>query len=385
VKQLGGTTKGKTGPCPLIEGLNAARNYTPAQSYGSFIPSYHSGVMRELVTWICSAPNPPIRVDGHNIIDPNLASTELTTSNYDPNWPIKSCTPFDQFPAVPSPSDTEYALLDAPAIQAKFLRAYLPPAQFENRPEAAFAPVDWSEARYQGLNVAALQNASGLFVQPTTASVEAALSVATAGPEGVLEPDWTSTNPAVYPLPTVTYAIVPVGAEPAAEGNAMRTLLDSVLAFTGGAESSALPDGFVPLPSAMYQRSLSDVLSDITIAKSTTPPPHKGGGGGKPPATTTTTSTTTTTEAPSGLGATTHSVPPTTVVHHHSSGIPNPVAPVVQAAKSIAPAVVHFAGVVLHSSAFRWALPVVGGVGVVSAVPGGLLLFSRRRRRAKVT
>jgi hypothetical protein len=386
VKQLGGTPTGKTSPCPLIEGLNAAKNYTPAQSYGSFIPSYHSGVTRELVTWICSAPNPLIRVDGHNIDDPNLASTELTTSSWDPTWPIKSCAPFDQFPAVPSPSDTEYALLNAPAIQAKFLRAYLPPAQFENRPEAAFAPLDWSEARYQGLDVAALQNASGVFVQPTPASVEAGLSAATVGPDGVLDPDWTSTNPAVYPLPSVTYAIVPVGAEPAAEGNSMRTLLDSLLAFTGGAESAELPDGYVPLPSAMYQSALSDVLTDITIAKSTTPPPHKGGGGGSKPPATTTTSTTTTTEVPSGLGATTPaSLPPTTVVHHHSSGAPNPVAPVVQVAKSIAPAVIHFAGVVLHSSAFRWALPVVGGVGVVSAVPGGLLLFSRRRRRARVT
>ena len=67
---------------------------------------------------------------------------------------------------------------------------------------------DWGDAAYFGLNAASLLNASGHFVAPSASSIDAALTEATELPNGTLAYDYTTTDPAAYPTPMVTYAAV---------------------------------------------------------------------------------------------------------------------------------------------------------------------------------
>ena len=62
--------------------------------------------------------------------------------------------------------------------------------------------MNWYEALYFGLNSAALQNAAGQFVAPSSASIDAALADATTNPDGTLAFTYTDTSDAAaYPEP----------------------------------------------------------------------------------------------------------------------------------------------------------------------------------------
>lgn len=360
------------GPCPLMYALNTVSGYGSAGAYGVFLPSYQSGVTRQLFDWICSSPNEPVHIDGVNVDDPNLASHELTSSTFDHSWPIKTCRPVDGFPAVPSPNSASYALVNSPAIQVKFLRQYLPPPLTESHPAAAFAPMDWSEAAYLGLNAVALQNAAGGFVLPTNGSVEAGLTAAKTGPFGVLEPSFTAKNNGAYPLPEVTYAVVPTTKLTSTTASQLQSLLDELLTFTGGSQSNRLPAGYTPLPSWLYARALAEVKSEIVAA------PSKSHSGGGPTTTTTTTTTvpvTTTTSSTVPATTTTSTVPATT-----TSSVPVTTTTIPTAHHAGPPPVVHFAPVVLEGSGARLALPLIVGGGGFSLIPGTLLLARRRVR-----
>ena len=74
---------------------------------------------------------------------------------------------------------------------------------------AGFAPMNWAESLYYGLNAAQLENAAGDFVAPTAASIDAAVSDATANPDGSLAFSYTKADAAAYPMPSVVYAAVP--------------------------------------------------------------------------------------------------------------------------------------------------------------------------------
>jgi hypothetical protein len=372
------------GPCPLMYAMNTVKGFGTADSYGVFLPSYQSGVTRELINWICNAPNAPVIVDGARVHDPNLARHELTTSTFDNRWPIKDCAPFDGFPAIPSPNSAQYALVNSPAIQVKFLRQFLPPPQTESHPAAAFAPVDWSEARYLGLNAIALQNAAGYFVAPTVASVEAALTLTRPGPYGVLEPSFTTRNKDNYPLPEITYAVVPTAKLTTTSATQMQSLLDELLNFTGGTDSSHLPAGFAPLPAWLYKRALGEVTTEI-VAPPVKPQHGGSGGGGGGGTTTTTTSTTTTTTippttttAPAPTTTTSSTVPPTTT----TSTVPPTTSTVARARHIGPPPAVHYSAVLLQGSGSRLAFPLIVAGGCLSIIPGTLLLARRRARSA---
>jgi hypothetical protein len=362
-------TPSPAGPCPLMYVLNSVTGFGSAGSYGVFLPSYQSGMTRELIDWMCTAPNVPVSVDGVRVTDPHFAWQELTKSTFDTSWPIKACKAFDGFPAITSPNSAEYALVNSPAIQVKFLRQFLPPPDTENHPAAGFAPVDWSEARYLGLDDVALQNAAGYFVAPTDASVEAALALAKSGPYGVLEPNFTKATSDSYPIPEVTYAVVPTAKLTATTAAQLQEALDELLNFTGGSTSSHLPAGYAPLPSWLYQRALADVKGEIVAPSS-----KKSGGGGS--------GTTTTTTVP--VTRTTSTVPPTTTsstVPSTTTTVPATTTTIRIAPESRPPAPVHFAPVVLQSSGARLALPLIVGGGGFSLFPGTFLLARRRVRQ----
>lgn len=98
---------------------------------------------------------------------------------------------------------------------------------------------------------------------PTQQSLDAAVTDAKTNADGSLTPDYTSTDANAYPMPSITYAVVPTrGATPtqAAQDQAM---LSQLLNLTAGPDTSDLPAGFVPLPSALYQEAQADIVQDF--------------------------------------------------------------------------------------------------------------------------
>lgn len=152
--------------------------------------------------------------------------------------------------------------------------------------------VDLPTARRFGLPTARILNAAGVAVAPTQESILAGYQAMRADEHGVLVADVTALDPAAYPLVKVDYAMVPIApASPVLVANLKR-----VLQYATGDGQANLPAGYVPLPSALRQRT-QQVANQIAVRSSTT---------------TTTTTVPPTTVPPTTVPPTT--VPPTTVL-----------------------------------------------------------------------
>ena len=296
-----------------------AGDYSP-QTFGSFNSNVASGSSYQATQWLCNAPDSTFQVPvdevGHSspvqvsIKDGNVAADTLTTPPLGssiwppyPNapWVYPDCHGYSAFPAL-SATANNYGPAQSPAFQAKAMRSWcyggsvLPQPPNPQDPCAAFGLMDTSEAQFYGLSTAAVENASGNFVAPTTAALEAAATAFTpcptgdlSCPEGTYTIDYGDTDPAAYPMANITYAIVPTGTLSHDEGTAVKDLLTNLVTYS---HSGALPAGYAPLPTALYTAAMTDIGNDITVAPA-------------PPTTTTTTtashgSSTTTTTYSSG-------------------------------------------------------------------------------------
>jgi phosphate transport system substrate-binding protein len=135
--------------------------------------------------------------------------------------------------------------------------------------------VDSSEAAYYGLPTAKIENAAGRFVKATPASVVAALKDATKGPDGILQPDYTTKDPKAYPMPSVTYVTAPTAGISDGAGTTLRGLLH--YAITRGRTRE--PGGYVPLPKSLVSKSAA-IVSQIPGSTPTLGSTGSGGGGG---------------------------------------------------------------------------------------------------------
>ena len=93
--------------------------------------------------------------------------------------------------------------------------------------------MDSSEASFYGLYTASMENAAGNFVTPTVANLEAALAKLTPCPGGTLscpvgtyKVDYTTPNADAYPMPDVTYAMVPTTPLSPSTATALKNLFD---------------------------------------------------------------------------------------------------------------------------------------------------------------
>ena len=77
------------------------------------------------------------------------------------------------------------------------------------------------------------------------------------------------TPPRAYPMPDITYALVPTAPQAPAQAKAMKDLLTNLVDVSNGDGAAPLPPGYYPLPTSMYQTALGDINSDITAAPST--------------------------------------------------------------------------------------------------------------------
>jgi hypothetical protein len=259
-------------PCPAMEFLNKVTGFLPEESYAAYVRSDTAGVTDELFGWLCSAPDHSVTIGTTPANETETAAQIIDATQWSDSSLDGTCPKTDQFPALETP-----AVLNAdknPQNQAKALYTQVSPGTEPPR-QAGFADMNWYEAQYFGLNAASLQNASGAFVAPSEASIDAAISDATTEPNGTLSFDYTNTSDtAAYPEPVVFYAAVPTAAQPAAQAAAEKGVLENILALTSSSAKATLPPGIVALTSTLTARAEADIAKDIVTQ------PTKAGGGG---------------------------------------------------------------------------------------------------------
>ena len=130
--------------------------------------------------------------------------------------------------------------------------------------------MDQSTADYYGLPTVKIQNAKGKFVSATPNAVQAGLKHLKKGKDGFATPDYTTKDPKAYPIPTVTYSIVPTNKIDPLAGGVMKTFLD--WATTDGQKGTALAKGYVPLPANLAAQAKTVIDQIPGHAKNPTDP-----------------------------------------------------------------------------------------------------------------
>jgi len=100
-------------------------------------------------------------------------------------------------------------------------------AQVISSTQGAIGYVDYSDAQALELKYAAVKNASGKYVAPTTASASAALVGATVNPDLTYDP-LNATGPKVYPITSPTYIIAYQNQTDANKGAALKSFLSYI-------------------------------------------------------------------------------------------------------------------------------------------------------------
>jgi hypothetical protein len=275
---------------PLSADAVANAGVTP-QQFGSFMSDVPSGSSYETTDWLCHAPNPALTVNVFEtgpsgdpvatpvaVNDPNAAATTFTTAPQSAVWPpsgdsraswvFPTCDGISNFPSI-SGTSSSFSAAQSPALQAYKMRGFaygsgqLPQPINEEDPVAAFGIMDSSEASFYGLGEASLENASGNFVAPTALSVQAGLAaaklctaVSPTCPANTYEFNWSNPDPTAYPMPDITYAIVPTAGVNAATTTAISNLLTNMIHYSSSA-SGTLPAGYYPMPAGMANAALA--------------------------------------------------------------------------------------------------------------------------------
>ncbi len=394
--------------------------------FGSYMSNVATGASLQATSWICNQPNVAFNATVNEVgkanpvsvpvTDQHLASTTLITppvgstiwppvDNPTAVWPFPStCKGISTIPGIGAltSSDISFGLAQQPSGQARDIRtwAYSDPAAFVPGPGAlprvAFGVMDTSETSYYGLNDASLQNASGAFVAPTAASLEAAANdLKPCGADDLTCPpntyavDYGNTDPAAYPMPVVTYAVVDKTPQPAAAATTLKNLLTNLVSFS---HTGSLPFGYAPLPTAMYQAAISEINAGVVAQptaskKSTTRSATSGSPAGSP----TGGSSTTGSDGFSGASSTDFSstLPLSGSADTAGSGGANGGGKGGSGTSTASNGRSLPTGLLLVSlaEATRFLLPAIVLLALASLIGGSLLLFgpgARRRRESEV-
>jgi hypothetical protein len=138
-----------------------------------------------------------------------------------------------------------------------------PYARFGTEPlgyRALFSVLDTGDTAGFDVPVAAIPNHAGRYVQPTNASMAAALSSMVTAKNGITQQvNLSSNNPAAYPLTMVIYAMVPTHGVSQATADLVARWLRYVVGpgQVPGDEPGQLPPGYLPLPSNLRAEALA--------------------------------------------------------------------------------------------------------------------------------
>jgi hypothetical protein len=119
---------------------------------------------------------------------------------------------------------------------------------------------------------AAIANATGHFVRPTSAGMAAAVATMIPAGDGTLQVNLHSNNPAVYPLTMVIYAAAPTSGTSHAKAAAIAKFIDYAAAAgqVRGPNPGQLPPGFLPLTAklrAQARKAAQEVLHQTGATK----------------------------------------------------------------------------------------------------------------------
>ena len=212
-------------------------------------------------------------------------------------------------------------------------------------------PIDWTGAP-RNIPTMAVQNAAGAFVQPSVASMSAALQDATMDPTTNLVTFTANPNDAAaYPIPVMSYLVVPTSGLAPAKATALAAFIKFVLGSTGQAEVESL--GAAGVTPAMVTAGLQ-VAAQVAAEASTT-------------TTTTTTSPTTSTSTPASTTASTSASPNTS-----GQGVAGGSGAAAATTSTSSPSLALTGGV-------PWPVPLVGGALVLVG------FVARRTLRSRIT
>jgi hypothetical protein len=130
---------------------------------------------------------------------------------------------------------------------------------------ALFSVLDYGDAANFDVPVAALLNHAGNYVEPTAASMTAALNSMVTASNGITKQvSTTSNNPDAYPLTMVVYAMVPTSHIPRTKAALIAKWLRYVAGpgQTPGRTPGKLAPGYLPLPKKMVNETLA-VASEV--------------------------------------------------------------------------------------------------------------------------
>jgi hypothetical protein len=296
---------------------------TEAVPDGSYAPISATGTIWQATSWMCQQPTVPMTVQVPENTGPggSTVNTPVTVSDTNPSpselaktphngplaninpatglpywqWPTDGCTSQSTLPPAPETtcipgqcSPYNLAQYTLPNQEANELREVVYGVGGFNSPNLypqpeqyglGFALMDSSESLFYGLNLADMLNSSGQFVAPTSTSVEDALENETACPAAELScplgtysfdyaKDTTSDAAGAYPMPDITYALVPTAPQAPAQAQAMKNLLTNLVDVSEGDGAAPLPPGYYPMPTTMSTAALADIKADITAAPS---------------------------------------------------------------------------------------------------------------------
>lgn len=146
---------------------------------------------------------------------------------------------------------------------------------------------DLATARFLGMTVVQIQNASGAFVEPTQASMAAALSSMTATADGRLLPNYSAAAASggvePYPLTFVEYALAPLKPLVDARCNARPTAqqnLTNWLTYVVHGGQQVLPDGLEPITPSMVSAATTAIARLGSTANTCVPVPVVPNAGG---------------------------------------------------------------------------------------------------------
>ena len=254
---------------PEFEKLNPSIGQNVAVPSGFEIPivlSGNSDMTWETTSWVSSDPGASSFLAGQ--FDP--WGMHVNTYYLGLKYPINGFLPMDPY----FPVSTQYAPVyplttlasDMALNQEPGTQDFKDPitGNYDSLPPQVtgdrdmWSVIDSADAERFLVPQASLENAAGKFVEPTDASMAAAVSDMTKTSAGTLQTNYATKDAAAYPLTMVVYALVPTGGISKKKAAAIARFLDYV-ANQGqqpGTAAGELPAGYLPLPQSLRAQTL---------------------------------------------------------------------------------------------------------------------------------
>ncbi len=253
-----------TDQCSLLQLATPHDGFFTAKAFGAYPLSVQSGMTDQFLQWVCQSPQGVVPWGADQASKETMSAADaLLLGLKNGGHAETTCPSTDQWPAE-TIAGANWSAGVSPQDQMKALNQFLAPIGVGSGANTGFAYMPWAWASYLGLNNAGLMNAANTFQTPSKDSLYAALNDATVNPDGTYSFSYTNTSDkAAYPMASVIYAVVSTDTMPADRKASIQTALSSILNVTGGAASSQLPDGYVPLPDSLVKQATTEINTAV--------------------------------------------------------------------------------------------------------------------------